>query len=467
MIVAEPGPSPRKAVRSRKPGTAPPFARRVETFEERLIAAQAGKTPEPQREGLPPQAKIVPTRWKNGEGRWLYVAEITAQRDGRQNVLAGVQPDGEPPPLYAIFADNPAWHSNAPIGEKMQRMLLDYFYFPWTSFVNAQVQLNAYAQQKGWTPCPPLPVDDEEAKPVRRKAGKVNESSGPLCNKCGWPATNNHKANSEEDSAMPTTAKHRPDRRAAPRGEAKHARSPLPTPAPSTALVPAPQPVGPLSKKEERDLEKLEGVIRNGARAFMAVGTALTEIQSRRLYRGQFGSFEDYCRQVWSFGRAEAFDKISAARIAAVVSPISDKAKIPLREDHLKALAPLAEEQDIREVYQRVLKRCQKEHEPITGKALREERQRYLTPGDELEKDAGGREPRTRGHGDGETRGPALVSRGPLGVPSAEENATFSRALNDVESVVMSLMRTWRYPEFRANIREMLYQLARKMEDDA
>jgi len=267
------------------------------------------------------------------------------------------------------------------------------------------------------------------------------------------------------------------------------ARKPTPDPRPpspasrpsapaSTALVPVPATAGPLSKAEKHDLAKLEAVIRKGVESFTAVGNALTEIQARRLYRQEFATFEDYCRRVWNFGRAEAFDKIAAARIAGVVSPISDKANVPLREDHLKALAPLGDPADIRAVYDAVVKRCKKADEPVTGKLLREERRRYTTPGDELEREAEkrGMGDGGRGMGDG-GRGSVDAEKGRRGEKEPEaprpdaaavpllprnEQVRWNRALAELAEMVHHLAQQW--PHCRLLLAREVYAWAEQLE---
>lgn len=51
----------------------------------------------------------------------------------------------------------------------------------------------------------------------------------------------------------------------------------------------------------------------SGLSAFFDVAYALMEIKQRRLYRGEFASFEDYCRNRWNMRRAHAYRLIGAA----------------------------------------------------------------------------------------------------------------------------------------------------------
>lgn len=59
-------------------------------------------------------------------------------------------------------------------------------------------------------------------------------------------------------------------------------------------------------------LSQLEAEIRNGQANYAVVGSALTEIQSSRLYKPQYNTFEEYCEKQWGFSRSTAYEYISA-----------------------------------------------------------------------------------------------------------------------------------------------------------
>ncbi len=88
-------------------------------------------------------------------------------------------------------------------------------------------------------------------------------------------------------------------------------------------------------------LEQLERVIEGGLQTFVEVGLALLDIRDRRLYRQSHTTFEDYCKSRWQLERTRAYELMQAARVATLVSEISDTPV--LRESHAAALAPLAE----------------------------------------------------------------------------------------------------------------------------
>lgn len=71
-----------------------------------------------------------------------------------------------------------------------------------------------------------------------------------------------------------------------------------------------------LSQAETDRFERLEVIIGHGKQAFIQVGTALMEIRVKRLYRGEFDTFEEYCQSKWGFNRNFAQMQIRAAQIA-------------------------------------------------------------------------------------------------------------------------------------------------------
>ncbi|MHB1350078.1 MAG: hypothetical protein ACYCYR_09415 [Desulfobulbaceae bacterium] len=69
----------------------------------------------------------------------------------------------------------------------------------------------------------------------------------------------------------------------------------------------------PLSVREEKRLAELEQIIQDNFRGFVAVGQALAEIRDSRLYRVDYPTFEDYCRDLWDMSHRRA-DQLIAAK---------------------------------------------------------------------------------------------------------------------------------------------------------
>lgn len=72
----------------------------------------------------------------------------------------------------------------------------------------------------------------------------------------------------------------------------------------------------PLTPAEVDLLAEHELTISQGLQAFVAVGLALVEIRDKKLYRSEFKTFEDYCRNRWDIGARRGEQLMSAAKVA-------------------------------------------------------------------------------------------------------------------------------------------------------
>jgi hypothetical protein len=106
-----------------------------------------------------------------------------------------------------------------------------------------------------------------------------------------------------------------------------------------------------LSRFERDELDRCEAMVANGLTSFVTVGNALAQIRDLRLYREEFGTFEDYCRERWDLSRAHAYRLVDAAGVAANLSPIGD---MPTSESQVRLLARLEPEQQ-REAWARAV----------------------------------------------------------------------------------------------------------------
>ena len=71
----------------------------------------------------------------------------------------------------------------------------------------------------------------------------------------------------------------------------------------------------PLSKEESARFRACERTMQKGFRTFMQVGTALAEIRTKKLYRQNYSSFENYCRDKWKIVASRARQLIAAAKV--------------------------------------------------------------------------------------------------------------------------------------------------------
>lgn len=96
---------------------------------------------------------------------------------------------------------------------------------------------------------------------------------------------------------------------------------------------------------EVTHLQECEAVIERGIKTFVDVGLALMEIRDNRLYRQDFATFEDYCRDRWGMARRTAYQYLDAA---LVVENVRNCAQIlPTTESQARPLASLAPAQQI------------------------------------------------------------------------------------------------------------------------
>src|SRR6516164_8553335 len=72
----------------------------------------------------------------------------------------------------------------------------------------------------------------------------------------------------------------------------------------------------PLTTVERARLAELESVVKRTLDGFLECGKALAEIRNKRLYRQQFGTFEDYCIKRWGFGGSHGLDLVRSAEVA-------------------------------------------------------------------------------------------------------------------------------------------------------
>jgi len=78
-----------------------------------------------------------------------------------------------------------------------------------------------------------------------------------------------------------------------------------------------------LTETDRHDLIEFESTIKIGLQTFYDVGTALAGIRDRRLYREQYDTFEDYCRERWEIASSRARQLIGAAEVMENVKSVT------------------------------------------------------------------------------------------------------------------------------------------------
>jgi hypothetical protein len=104
-----------------------------------------------------------------------------------------------------------------------------------------------------------------------------------------------------------------------------------------------------LAPLEHDRLSACEETIESGLKTFTDVGNALLVIRDERLYRADYGTFEDYCRSRWGFDKARASKLISAAE---AVSNVSHVKLPPANERQAYELSRVKDPEQQREVWQ-------------------------------------------------------------------------------------------------------------------
>lgn len=97
-----------------------------------------------------------------------------------------------------------------------------------------------------------------------------------------------------------------------------------------------------LSVDQKIELSQLEVKIENGLRSFREAGQALMLIRDQQLYAQS--TFETYCHERWSIGRAHAYRLIDAFKVVEDLSPTGD-IPLPQSERQTRPLAKLPSEQ--------------------------------------------------------------------------------------------------------------------------
>jgi hypothetical protein len=72
----------------------------------------------------------------------------------------------------------------------------------------------------------------------------------------------------------------------------------------------------PLTSAEKTLKAELEATVRAGLDEFLRVGNALATLRNKRLFRTEFATFEEYCRNKFGLARSSADELIRSAQTA-------------------------------------------------------------------------------------------------------------------------------------------------------
>ena len=98
-------------------------------------------------------------------------------------------------------------------------------------------------------------------------------------------------------------------------------------------LIPEASEAGPPLNCEERiRLAQLETLIQGSLEKFLLAGRALLEIKTRRLYRHEYSTFQDYCMKRWAISERRGLDLVRSTAVAEnlLASPAGPSGDAPL-----------------------------------------------------------------------------------------------------------------------------------------
>jgi len=122
----------------------------------------------------------------------------------------------------------------------------------------------------------------------------------------------------------------------------------------------------PLTPNERKRYEICKKQISDGLQTVFDTGTAIMEIRDSKLYREEFDTFKDFCKQTYKIGEAHAYRMIEAADVKDSLknSPIGEEIK---NEAQARELANVPEK-----LREKLIKQIVKSGVPVTAEAIKE-----------------------------------------------------------------------------------------------
>lgn len=130
--------------------------------------------------------------------------------------------------------------------------------------------------------------------------------------------------------------------------------------------------VKPLSRREERLFDTFESSINNNLKGFRDVGYALANIRVDGLYRVDYDTFEEYCKERWDISRRRAYYYIGAYEVLENLCTMVHKTDepeftiLPANERQARPLTEISSEQQC-EAWALVLKEADERDCRITA----------------------------------------------------------------------------------------------------
>lgn len=106
-----------------------------------------------------------------------------------------------------------------------------------------------------------------------------------------------------------------------------------------------------LSKSEQTALAECEAIIERNLESFVDAGNALLRVRNEKLYRAEYGSFQEWCEGKWKISDRHARRMIDAAEVAGNLQngPVGP---VPTTERQARPLTSLVEPEEQQEAWQ-------------------------------------------------------------------------------------------------------------------
>ncbi|MGK7915554.1 MAG: hypothetical protein AB4038_08405 [Prochloraceae cyanobacterium] len=144
----------------------------------------------------------------------------------------------------------------------------------------------------------------------------------------------------------------------------------------ATKIEVLPEESSSLSEQEQKDLERLEAQIKS---AVLEAAKALWEINTRRLYRGLYATFEEYCEATFEFSSRYIYYQVKFGQVLNALEQSEQTVQIlPQSEYQVRPLSKLKEESSQVEAWLEAIKRAEGKlpSNPVVEEVVREK----LTP---------------------------------------------------------------------------------------
>jgi len=128
---------------------------------------------------------------------------------------------------------------------------------------------------------------------------------------------------------------------------------------------------------EKEELREFERQIETGLKTFRKVGAALLAIRDGRMYRAEFGTFEDYCKDRWGLKKQTAYQMIEGASVMQNLESHNCDA-LPKNQGQTRPLAVLPPEQQP-EAWQAATDKAESEGRKVTAKDVQEQVKKITT----------------------------------------------------------------------------------------